>query len=86
MKPIISSIVVAAALISIATGDEPRRHRDNHNWILERQQGYQVQGVPTERLIIGKRQIDIYQNGQMFERDHMVGVDGKRTFWTSPRT
>jgi hypothetical protein len=34
----------------------------------------QVQGVPTSRLIIGKREIDVYRNGLMFERDHVVGV------------
>ena len=31
-------------------------------------------GVPTIRRIIGKREIDIYPNGLMFERDHVVGV------------
>jgi hypothetical protein len=36
-----------------------------------------VQGVPTSRLIIGKRQIDIYPNGMMFERDNLVGIRGR---------
>jgi hypothetical protein len=31
-------------------------------------------GVPTIRRIIGKREIDIYPNGLMFEGDHVVGV------------
>jgi hypothetical protein len=30
--------------------------------------------VPTSRLIIGRREIDVYRNGLMFERDHVVGV------------
>jgi len=29
-----------------------------------------VSGVPTTRRIIGKREIDIYRNGLMFERDN----------------
>jgi hypothetical protein len=33
-----------------------------------------VQGTPTSRLIIGKREIDIYPNGMMFEKDNLVGV------------
>jgi hypothetical protein len=33
-------------------------------------------GVPTSRLIIGRREIDIYRNGMMFERDHVVRVKG----------
>jgi hypothetical protein len=49
------------------------RH-ESHNYIIERQQAYQVQGVPTERLIIGRRQIDIYRNGLMFEGNNVVGV------------
>jgi hypothetical protein len=30
--------------------------------------------VPTSRLIIGKREIDVYRNGLMFEKDNVVGV------------
>jgi hypothetical protein len=33
-----------------------------------------VSGVPTTSRIIGKREIDIYRNGLMFERDNVVGV------------
>jgi hypothetical protein len=53
-----------------------RRHerRESHNYILERQQAYQVQGTPTSRLIIGKREIDVYSNGVMFEKNNVVGV------------
>jgi hypothetical protein len=34
----------------------------------------QVSGVPTMRRIIGKREIDVYRNGLMFEKDNVVGV------------
>ena len=51
---------------------EPR-HKSK-NYILRRQEAYQVQGVPTSRLYIGGRTIDIYRNGQMFEGDALVGV------------
>jgi hypothetical protein len=59
-----------------AQADDRRRaeKRESHNYIIERQQAYQVQGVPTSRLIIGKREIDIYPNGLMFEGNHVVGV------------
>lgn len=50
------------------------RHEAQHNYIIERQQAYQVQGVPTQRLYIGGRKIDIYRNGVMFERNNVVGV------------
>ena len=34
-------------------------------------------GTPSTRLIYGKREIDVYRNGLMFERDHVVGVRAK---------
>jgi hypothetical protein len=37
-----------------------------------------VSGVPTIRRIIGKREIDVYRNGLMFEKDNVVGVSPKR--------
>jgi hypothetical protein len=77
MRTFIIAFLIGVLLAAIAFG-EPRRHERNKNYILRRQQAYQVQGVPTSRLIIGKRQIDIYRNGLMFERDHVVGVRGTR--------
>jgi hypothetical protein len=54
---------------------EPRHSKErNHNYILRRQEAGLVSGVPTTRRIIGKREIDIYRNGLMFEGDHVVGV------------
>jgi hypothetical protein len=58
-----------------------QRNRSQRNYILRRQQAYQVQGPPTSRLIIGKRQIDGYRlpNGGRiwFEGDNVVGVTTK---------
>jgi hypothetical protein len=54
---------------------EPRQSKErNQNYILRRQEAGLVSGVPTSRRIIGKREIDIYRNGLMFEKDHVVGV------------
>jgi hypothetical protein len=72
--------VLLLCAISAATavaGDHAQRKAQrerSRNWIIERQEAYQVQGVPTSRLIIGKREIDIYRDGQMFERGNLVGV------------
>jgi len=52
--------------------------RESHNYIIERQQAYMVQGTPTSRLIIGKREIDGYSQRDgskvWFERNNVVGV------------
>jgi hypothetical protein len=71
--------VLKTALLIVATvctaQAEPRQSTErNRNYILRRQQAGLVSGVPTSRLIIGKREIDIYRNGLMFEGDHVVGV------------
>jgi hypothetical protein len=68
------AVVMVAAVMVGSVQAEPRRARRSHNYILERQEAYQVQGVPTSRLIIGKREIDIYPNGLMFEGNNVVGV------------
>ncbi len=69
--------VVALAILSIATAyaDERRHnHKREHepNWILYRQEGYQEQGVPTSRIIVGRREIDIYPNGHAWEKGGRV--------------
>jgi hypothetical protein len=43
--------------------------------LIERQQAGLVQGPPTSRLIIGKREIDIYRDGSMYEKNNFVGYD-----------
>ena len=72
-------IIAMAVLILLTLGmlaqAEPRQSKEsNHNYILRRQEAGLVSGVPTTRRIIGKREIDIYRNGVMFEKDHLVGV------------
>jgi hypothetical protein len=74
------TITTLAALALTAQADDHRRaeKREHHNYILERQEAYMVQGPPTDRLIIGKREIDGYNqhNGTTiwFEGNHVVGV------------
>ena len=71
-------IIATAVLILLMlelTQAEPRQSKErNHNYILRRQEAGLVSGVPTIRRIIGKREIDIYRNGLMFEKDNVVGV------------
>ena len=70
--------LLKTALLIVATictaQAEPRQHKHNRNYILRRQEAGLVSGVPTTRRIIGKREIDIYRNGLMFEKDNVVGV------------
>jgi len=71
-------IIATAVLILLTLGmaqAEPRQSRErNRNYILRRQEAGLVSGTPTIRRIIGKREIDIYRNGLMFEKDNVVGV------------
>ena len=71
-------LLLLLALAAPAVADDGRKRdeqrEEQHNYIIERQQAYQVQGVPTQRLIIGRREIDVYQNGLMFEGNNVVGV------------
>jgi hypothetical protein len=68
-------LIVACAITAHADDRrDQRERRENHNYILERQESYQVQGVPTSRIIVGKREIDVYPNGLMFEGNNLVGV------------
>ena len=75
-------IIATAVLILMTLGmtqAEPRQSKErNHNYILRREQAGSVTGVPTMRRIIGKREIDIYPNGLMFEKDNVVGVLPRR--------
>lgn len=77
MKKLLTlTTLIALITIAIAQADDRRcaEKREHHNYIIERQQSYQVQGVPTSRIIVGKREVDIYPNGLMFEGNHVVGV------------
>lgn len=74
MKTAAIAVLLCAAAIAQAD-DRDRDHRErNHNYIIERQEAYQVEGVPTSRIIVGRREIDVYRNGMMFEGNHLVGV------------
>ena len=72
---ILRTAVVLLLCVATARADD---RRDYRNYILRRQQAYQVQGVPTSRLIIGKREIDGYRQRDgsriWFEKDNVVGV------------
>jgi hypothetical protein len=73
-----TALLIVATVCTAQADDRKRDHKseqkEHHNYIIERQEAYQVQGVPTERMIIGKREIDIYPNGMMFEGNNLVGV------------
>jgi len=75
-QQILRTALLIVALLTTAQADDHLRaeKRESHNYIIERQQAYQVQGVPTSRIIIGRREIDVYPNGLMFEGNHVVGV------------
>ena len=79
MRTIAIAVLMLLTLGGLAQA-EPRhsKERKNQNYILRRQEAGLVQGVPTSRLIIGKREIDIYPNGLMFEGDNVVGVKPRR--------
>lgn len=57
-------------MLATARADD---HKHNRNYILRRQEAGSVSGVPTSRRIIGKREIDVYRDGSMFEKDNYVG-------------
>ena len=71
----ILAIAVLILLTLELTQADPRQSKEhNRNYILRRQQVIPGLGTPTTRLIYGKREIDVYRNGLMFERDDVVGV------------
>ena len=78
MKLLTTALLIIATLATAHADDrkrhESRRH-ESHNYIIERQQAGLVQGPPTSRLIIGKREIDIYPDGSMYEKNNFVGFN-----------
>jgi len=82
MQKLITIAVLVMVALSAQADDHRDRERQNnhehHDYIIERQQSYQVQGPPTDRLIIGKRQIDGYRQRDgsriWFEGNSVVGV------------
>jgi hypothetical protein len=73
-----TTILIAMAIGLVHAEPRERDRRDNRNYIIRRQQAGLVQGPPTGRIIIGKREIDIYRgpNGTklLFEGDNLVGI------------
>ena len=76
MRLLLAVLKTALIVATVATAQaEPRQStKHNRNYVLRRQQVVHGLGTPTTRLIYGKREIDVYRNGLMFERDHVVGV------------
>ena len=81
MKTLITTAMLVAMAIGLAQAEPRDRERkdDHHNYIIERQQIGAVQGPPTHRRIIGRREIDGYRlpnGGGMiwFEKNNVVGV------------
>ena len=74
---IIAIAVLTLLTLEMAQAEPRKRHEskrhESHNYIIERQQAGLVRGVPTSRLIIGKREIDIYPDGSMYEKGNFVG-------------
>lgn len=77
---ILRTAVLVTACLATAQADDRRQHRhhENHNYIIERQQAGAVQGVPTLRRIRGGREIDIYSDGSMFEKNNYIGNARRR--------
>jgi hypothetical protein len=76
---LITIAVLIVATLATAQADERKRHEskrhESHNWIIERQQAGSVSGVPILRRIRGSREIDIYRDGSMFEKNNFIGYD-----------
>ncbi len=78
MRRLATAVLLLLTLLELAQA-EPRQSKErNSNYILRRQLVIPGLGTPTTRLIYGKREIDVYRNGLMFEGDHVVGVRGTR--------
>jgi hypothetical protein len=74
---VLRTALIVVAIASTAQAEPRERHSErNRNYILRRQQGFPGLGTPTTRLIYGTREIDVYRNGLMFEKDNVVGVRG----------
>ena len=77
----LAQLIVATLATAQAEPRQSTKH--NRNYILRRQQVVHGLGIPTTRLIYGKREIDVYRNGLMFERDNVVGI--RPRYDSSPR-
>lgn len=73
MKLLTTAVLLLLTLELAQAEPRDKSKREHHNYIIERQQAGQVSGVPTIRRIRGGREIDIYQDGSMFEKNNYVG-------------
>ena len=73
MKLLATAVLILLTL-ELAQAEPREKKHEHHNYIIERQQPGLVSGVPTLRRIRGGREIDIYPNGMMFEKNNLVGV------------
>lgn len=75
MEALRSTVIIAlAAILALGSANAEPKHRDNRDYVYRRQQAGAVTGTPILRHYIGRRQIDIYRNGLMFEKDNVVGI------------
>ena len=75
MKPTNMRIIAIAVLILMTLGmAQAEPCHSQRNYILRRQEAMPALGTPTFRMNYGKRKIDYYRNGLMFEGDNVVGV------------
>ena len=74
MKPTNMRIIAIAVLILMTLGMAQAEPRHSRNYLLRRQEALPGLGLPTFRMNYGKRKIDYYRNGLMFEGDNVVGV------------
>lgn len=72
--------VLLAVIVGTAQAEPRKREhrRESHNYIIERQQAGAVSGVPTMRRIRGSREIDVYSDGSMFEKNAYIGNANRR--------
>ena len=75
MKIIATAVLIVMTLEMAQAEPRKKEKREHHNYIIERQQAGQVSGVPILRRIRGSREIDIYRDGSMFEKNNFVGFD-----------
>jgi len=71
---ILSAIMALPAFAGDREKHDRSHRREHHNYIIERQEAYEVQGTPSDRIIIGRREIDVYPDGSMYEGNALVGV------------
>jgi hypothetical protein len=77
-------LLFVLGLIALAKADEHDQDRDKqtHDWVIERQEDYMVQGPPTDRIINGRRELDGYRQPDgstvWFDRDRVTGITPPR--------